>query len=56
MMDDDETLYLHRRAAQEQQRAEAAADRSAATIHRQLADHYRHRAARLVLPHVPVRS
>lgn len=55
MTHDDETLYLRRRAAQEQRRAEVTPDPLAATIHRQLADHYRDRAARLVLPHMPVR-
>ena len=55
MTTDDESSYLHRRAEQERLQAEAARDRIAATIHRQLADHYRHRAERLVLPHLKVR-
>lgn len=54
-MIDDERHYLQRRAAQEQRLADAAADRSAATIHLALATHYRERAARLVLPHLRVR-
>jgi hypothetical protein len=55
MTHDDERSYLRQRAEQEQRRAEGTQDRTAAVIHRQLADHYRDRATRLVLPHVPVR-
>jgi hypothetical protein len=55
MTHDDERSYLRQRAEQELRRADDTQDRIAATIHRQLADHYRDRATRLVLPHVPVR-
>jgi hypothetical protein len=55
MTPDDESLYLRHRAEQERQRAAVSSDHIAASIHRQLADHYRDRATRLVLPHMPVR-